>query len=401
MSSTTKLPVGWVEITLGEFMEFKNGVNADKGAYGQGTKFVNVMDIFKRNFLKEGDITGSVQISEKQLSEYSVVNGDILFNRTSETPEEIAFSAVYTGDEAITFGGFVIRGRQTEKFLLSEFSRYCFKSNRIRKEMIRRSQGKVRANIGQKDLNKIPIWIPTKDEQEKIAHILSTWDTAIEKTERLIDAKEKRFKWLLKRLVSDQQDNLAWHKASIDELFDIQTFASKSSVMTPDGKHVVVDMGSISRDGYLVETKKTDFADDFLGQGDLVMPKDDIGGGNIIGKVAVIKEDNQYVCGDHVYRLVSKTMNSPDFLRFTINSAPINRQLRAKANGTSQLGLGKRDVLKQKVKLPSLKEQKAITRMLNATEHEILLLKRVTEKCRSQKRGLMQKLLTGKLGIKL
>ncbi len=75
MSSTRKVPVGWVETTLGEFMKFKNGVNAEKGAYGRGTKFVNVMDIFKKSFLKEDDITGAVQITEKQLSEYSVVNG--------------------------------------------------------------------------------------------------------------------------------------------------------------------------------------------------------------------------------------------------------------------------------------------------------------------------------------
>lgn len=266
--------------------------------------------------------------------------------------------------------------------------------------MIRRSQGKVRANIGQKDLNKIPILIPTKDEQEKMAHILSTWDMAIEKTERLIAAKEKLFKWLLKKLISDQQNNPEWQEVSIGELFHIQTFASKSSFITPHGENVIVDMGSISKEGDLIETKKTDFAEDFLAQGDLVMPKDDIGGGHIIGKVAPIKEDNQYVCGDHVYRLISKTLNSPDFLRFAINSASINRQLRAKANGTSQLGLGKRDVLKQKVKLPLLKEQKAIIRMLNAIEHEILLLKQFTEKCRTQKRGLMQRLLTGEWIVK-
>lgn len=256
------------------------------------------------------------------------------------------------------------------------------------------------AHLTREKLCALKIPCPPKKQQDKIVEIISTWDTIIEKTERLIAAKEKRFKWLLKKLISDQQNNPEWHEVSIDELFHIQTFASKSSFITPHGENVIVDMGSISKEGDLIETKKTDFAEDFLAQGDLVMPKDDIGGGHIIGKVAPIKEDNQYVCGDHVYRLISKTLNSPDFLRFAINSAPINRQLRAKANGTSQLGLGKRDVLKQKVKLPLLKEQKAIIRMLNAIEHEILLLKQFTEKCRTQKRGLMQGLLTGEWIVK-
>ena len=72
------IPEGWQKVALGEFMQFKNGINADKSAYGQGTKFVNVMDIFRNRFLKKDDIAGMVQISDKQLSEYSVIHGDIL-----------------------------------------------------------------------------------------------------------------------------------------------------------------------------------------------------------------------------------------------------------------------------------------------------------------------------------
>lgn len=250
------------------------------------------------------------------------------------------------------------------------------------------------AHLTREKLCALKIPCPSKDQQDKIVKTISTWDTAIEQTERLIAEKEKLFRWLLKKLISDQQDNPAWHKVRIGKLFDIQTFASKSGVIKPDGKYTVVDMGSISREGDLIETKKTDLAEDFLARGDLVMPKDDIGGGQIIGKVAIIKEDNRYVCGDHVYRLISRTLNSSDFLRFAINSMSINKQLRAKANGTSQLGLGKRDVVRQKIKLPCLNEQRVITHMLKSTELEIFLLKQFTEKCRTQKRGLMQKLLT-------
>ena len=121
--SNINLPTGWTTTTLGTFMDFKNGVNADKDAYDKGIKFVNVMDIFRKNCLSSDDVIGSVEITDKQLDEYSVVRGDILFNRTSETPEEIAFSSVYLGEEKITFGGFVIRGRQTKQLLLPEFAK--------------------------------------------------------------------------------------------------------------------------------------------------------------------------------------------------------------------------------------------------------------------------------------
>ena len=196
MIKPKNVPKGWESKTLGEFIDFKNGVNADKSAYGKGTEFVNVMDIFNNHFIKKSDIQGKVKISEKQKSESSVIYGDLLFNRTSEVAEEIAYSSVYIGCAEITFGGFVIRGRQKKFLLDTKYSAYCFNNSDIRREMIRRSQGVVRANIGQKDLNKVPILIPPIKEQKEIAYSLLLWDNAIEKTEALILAKEKQFKWL-------------------------------------------------------------------------------------------------------------------------------------------------------------------------------------------------------------
>lgn len=167
---------GWKSVELGSFMEFKNGLNADKDAYGSGIKFVNVMDVFRSSELRADEIIGSVQTSSKAASEYSVVHGDILFNRTSETAEDIACASVYLDDEPITFGGFVIRGRQTKKILDAEFCRYVFQTYEVRRETVRRCQGAVRANIGQQDLARVSLKIPPIKEQRKIAVILRTWE---------------------------------------------------------------------------------------------------------------------------------------------------------------------------------------------------------------------------------
>ena len=399
--SNTKIPEGWQKVALGEFMEFKNGINADKSAYGQGTKFVNVMDVFRNSFLKKDDIAGKVQISDKQRSEYSVIHGDILFNRTSETREEIAYSTVYTGKETVTFGGFVIRGRQKRNLLLPDFAGYCFKNSATRKEMIRRSQGAVRANIGQKDLNKISILVPPKHEQEKIVQILSRFDTAIEKTEALITAKQKQFEWLIEVLISKRQYSMDWNKSTLGDLFDIYTYSSKSRLVDITGKRIIVDMGSISRKGNLIANKRTNSNQDLLQTYDLVMPKDDIGGGNIIGKVAIIALSGKFVCGDHVYRLVQKRKNNAHFLKFLINCNAVNRQLRARANGTSQLGLSKQDVLKQQVWIPSLTEQEHIANTLKTAHSELTSLEQLVKQYHVQKRGLMQKLLTGQWKTRL
>ena len=68
--------------------------------------------------------------------------------------------------------------------------------------------------LNRNDVHKQSILVPPPSEQKAIASLLETWDTAIEKTEALIAEKEKQFKWLLKTLISDQQDNPEWRKVT-------------------------------------------------------------------------------------------------------------------------------------------------------------------------------------------
>src|SRR5437763_6916332 len=102
-------------------------------------------------------------------------------------------------------------------------------------------------------------------------------------------------------------------------------------------------MGSVSTSGQLITTKQTNFEGDFLDYGDLVMPKDDIGGGNIIGRVAFIDQRGKYILGDHVYKLKLIIAEGDSlFLSYLINSYMINVSLRKKVSGSAQLGLNRK-----------------------------------------------------------
>ena len=132
------------------------------------------------------------------------------------------------------------------------------------------------------------------------------------------------------------------------------------------------------------------------------MPKDDIGEGYILGKVAIILENNKYVLGDHVYKLSKKSENiySPYFY-FLINSYEINRKLKKKATGSAQKGLSKKSVIEQIVYYPSdIKEQQAIAKILSDMDAEIEALQKKKQKYEQIKKGAMQQLLTGKIRLK-
>lgn len=199
------LPEGWMRIRLGEVFSFKNGLNGEKSLYGSGTKFINVMDVFRGPRLRSQDIIGEMKVSPRQLTEFAVKHGDVLFNRTSETDDEIALSTVYLGTEPVVFGGFVIRAHPIGKAIIPEFSVYRFQAADIRREMIRRGQGAIRSNIGQGDLSTIFLTLPPLPEQRKIAEILSTWDRAIEVTQKLIANARAQKKALMQQLLTGKK----------------------------------------------------------------------------------------------------------------------------------------------------------------------------------------------------
>ena len=69
-------------------------------------------------------------------------------------------------------------------------------------------------------------------------------------------------------------------------------------------------------------------------------------------------------------------------------------------DGTGQKELSDKQILKLKICLPGIETQNRIAKTLCLAQHEIDLLKQLAEKYKTQKRGLMQKVLTGQWRIK-
>ena len=190
----------WEIKKLGELLEFKNGINAKKEQYGRGIKFINVLDIIQNDFITYDVIIGSVDITDNEVVKNEVNYGDILFQRSSETQEEAGQANVYldTGKTAV-FGGFVIRGKKKGDYV-PIFINYLLKSSGIRKQIISKSAGSTRFNVGQDILSEIKIPFPILDEQQKIADCLSSLDDLIgAETEKLECLKDHK-KGLLQQL---------------------------------------------------------------------------------------------------------------------------------------------------------------------------------------------------------
>ena len=396
MSEFKNLPSGWKVVRLGDVAEksiLKNRNNLIKLVLSNSA----IDGLVAQNEYFDKDIA-----NKENIQDYYIVDlGDFVYNpRISQSAPTgpINRNMLSKGIVSPLYTVFTVQDEILAKFLAYFFKTIVWQ-NQV-KSVANYGARYDRINITDNAFFSLKILLPPLDEQEKIAEILSTWDEAINLTINLIESKKQFKKALMQNLLTAKirfpQFKDEWKETKLGEICDISTGTSKSRFIG-DGKFYIVDMVSITQDCLLNLTKTTNLNQDFLDFGDLVMPKDDIGGGKIIGKVAVIDKDNTYVLSDHIFRI--KTTENSNFLAYLINSDLINKKIRREVSGTAQLGLSKRTIENLKIKLPNLKEQQKIAEVLTACDDEINLLNLKLENLKKQKQGLMQKLLSGKVRI--
>ena len=126
-----------------------------------------------------------------------IKNNDLLFAGSGETKGDIGKCVSFNLNVEACAGGDVIICSIDSSNLLANFASYYL--NTIgRKSLNRLGQGDAIVHIYSRFLKIVPITLPPLAEQKAIASLLKTWDTAIEKTDALIAAKERQFAWLSK-----------------------------------------------------------------------------------------------------------------------------------------------------------------------------------------------------------
>ncbi|WP_052638529.1 restriction endonuclease subunit S, partial [Kamptonema sp. PCC 6506] len=190
----------WEEKRLDELGEFKNGFNADKSSFGDGVEFVNLMDIFGKSEIKKIPLE-RVQISSKQVEQYKIKKGDVLFVRSSVKREGVGQPCLVNDDfEDTVYSGFIIRFREKSSELCHLYKKYCFSSLEFRKELLSLATSSANTNINQESLSAIILFYPCKKEQEKITGFLTAMDRKIETLSRQIDQTEQFKKGLLQKM---------------------------------------------------------------------------------------------------------------------------------------------------------------------------------------------------------
>ncbi len=178
----------WVVKRLGEIGTFRNGINKAKEDFGHGYPFVNLMDVFGVAKISLPISFGLVNSTSTERELYDLMEGDVLFVRSSVKPSGVGLTTLIMENLPDTvFSGFLLRFRD-EEVLTSEYKVHCFGETEFRKQLIASSTVSANTNINQVSLRRLHLLFPCeKTEQTAIATILSDMDAEIAVLERKRD----------------------------------------------------------------------------------------------------------------------------------------------------------------------------------------------------------------------
>lgn len=253
-------------------------------------------------------------------------------------------------------------------------------------------------HINTSELGRFKLPLPPLDEQRRLAQLWITWDTAIQKTEQLIAAKERHFSGLVSLLINGPSKSEAWRHVSIRDIanrvqrqgdggdYPLLTISSASGFMRQEDRYSRYMAGESAKTYTLLRagefaynkgnSKRYEFGCVFQLQNHDAA---------LVPSVYVSFRLNDSVCAAYVRHLFVADYLKPQ-LRALVKTGVRNNGL---------LNISPDEFLSTTVPLPPLDQQTKIAQVLNAASADIDLLKRQLAALRVQKRGLMQKLLTG------
>jgi type I restriction enzyme S subunit len=274
------------------------------------------------------------------------------------------------------------------------------------------------ASINSSQLRQFPVPLPPLPEQRKIADILTTWDEALSKLDDLIAAEELRKKALMQQLLTGRRRLRGFDQSKSKTACDrfgtypadwkrVRLGEITNEIPTKNAEGTDLPVLSCTKHRGLVLSQeyfgKRVYAEDTSGyrvvqRGEFAYATNHIEEGSIgyqnlcdaglVSPIYTVFKTSEAVDDSYLFRV----LKSPLLIHFyQINtSASVDRRGSLRYDEFSRIHIW----------LPGKEEQTAIAQVFDTADQQLTLLRTQRTALDQQKRGLMQRLLTGKLRVK-
>ncbi|ANA15264.1 restriction endonuclease subunit S [Acetobacter oryzifermentans] len=375
------LPNGWKRSTLGKVCNISSGGTPDRknmDYWGGDIPWITTSEIdFRPIYESKEKITqkGLLESSAKIFPAGTLLLAMYGQGKTRGKSAELIISAATNQACAA-----IIPKENLNQIFLLKFLE--FKYDDIRNLSHSGSQENLSTGI----VKSIPLPFPPLPEQKKIAAILSTWDRAIEGTEKLLANSQQQKKALMQQLLTGKKRlpgfTGEWKTKYLGDIADIQTGSSNRQDSLTNGEYTFFDRSEDIRTSnrYLFDCEA------------VIVPGE---GQDFVPKYFVGKFDLH----QRTYAISCFRACDGKFIFYTVGYH--RSHFLSQAVGSTVKSLRLPMFQKMPLKLPPLLEQRAIAAVLATADEEITALKSDLSRLRAEKKALMQQLLTGKRRVKV
>ena len=387
-----KINKDWKEVKLGDIGVFLRGFGiSKKDLSDSGTPAIRYGDIYTKYDFIIKNISSFTNSKGTELKK-----GDILFAGSGETIAEIGKSVAFIDDFKALAGGDIIIFRPSIE-LDSAFLSYMLNTGKCRRDISVMGQGVIIAHISSKSLQKLSVFLPSLDEQKRIASALSKIDAYLENTIKLIEEKERFKRGIAKKLLTCKEgENIpeARFKGFEDEWEETQIleFVNNNIIKIEKGKSITkskIEEGDIP----VIAGGKT--PPYYHNKYNYNFPCITISASGSAGYVWF--HDYKIWASDcYVIYTDNKRYNIKFLYHYLKNIQDLIYYLQV---GGVQKHVYAKDLIKLNIPNITIEEQEKIGGYLSLLDEEIDNLKKQKELIKEMKRGAMQKLLSGEVRL--
>jgi len=364
--------------------------------------------------LKLNDVAYISQEMHNEMENTKLRDNDVLLNITGASLGRCTFVPCNFGEGNVNQHVCIIRPNPNlNAIFLSNF----LSSYLGQKMIFRVPNGLSREGLTFKEIGLLPIFIPPIKEQEKVASILSKVDELIKKTDQVIEQTQRLENGLMQRLLTRGIGHTKFKKTAVGEIPEEWKIVNLKDVCTKitDGVHKTPnyqDQGVPFISVNNIRKGKLDFSDCkyishkdhreliqrcFPQKGDILLGK--VGTLGVADMVSVDFEFSIFV----QIALLKPDKNKiiPQYLKYILNSTELQEAIQKNASGTTLKYIGINKISNLKVPLHSTSEQQKIVSILDSTEKYAGIQVKMRLYLQDLKKGLIQKLLTGKIRVKV
>ena len=339
------------------------------------------MDILNNRYISYDRIISSVEPKGDDLKDFGVNYGDILFQRSSETLEDVGRANVYLDKRTAIFGGFVIRGKKIGDYD-PLFFRYLLTCPTVRKRIIVKGAGAQHFNIGQDGLSKVHLYVPSEKEQKRISGLLNLIDERIETQSKLIEDLKQLKSALVERLYCQHDPNC--------KISNLVVQVSRRN--RGDNDYSVLSVNN--RLGFIEQSEQ--FEDRSVASDDTsnykVVSRDDFAYNPArinVGSIARLTSFESGIVSPMYICFHAKKQLLPQYLEYFFDTRYFYYEMQKRLEGSVRLCLSWEGLCNIPMVVPPIEQQEKVSKRISRLANKISLEERHLDLLKSQKQYLL------------